>query len=213
MEFNELLEIVGEEPVFDSSLLLAGDVDPQDVRLQLSRWTKSSRLIQIRRGLYALAPPFQKVQPHPFLIANRLHSASYVSCQSALSYYGLIPDIPQRTISITTRRPTRYDTPLGKFVFRHIKMAYFFGYQQVDLGSNQEAYLATPEKALLDLIYLEPGGDSPPFIQELRLQNVSQLRANRLQKYMRTFDKPKLERAVNQLLTLFGKEMSEENRN
>jgi hypothetical protein len=67
MEFEQLLEIVGNEPVFETSLLLAGDVDPADVRRQLSRWTKAGRLYQLRRGLYALAPPFQKVKPHPFL--------------------------------------------------------------------------------------------------------------------------------------------------
>ncbi|MFH1314516.1 MAG: type IV toxin-antitoxin system AbiEi family antitoxin domain-containing protein, partial [Candidatus Eisenbacteria bacterium] len=78
MEFLELIEIVGDEPVFETGLLLAGEVDPADVRRQLSRWTKAGRLYQLRRGLYALAPPFQKVKPHPFLIANRMVRASYV---------------------------------------------------------------------------------------------------------------------------------------
>ena len=51
--------------------MLAGDVDPTDVRRQLSRWVTAGRLYRLRRGLYALAPPFQKVLPHPFLVANR----------------------------------------------------------------------------------------------------------------------------------------------
>lgn len=72
MEFGHLLRIVEDEPVFDTGLLLAGDVDPADVRRQLSRWTTAGRLYQLRRGLYALAPPFQKVKPHPFLVANRV---------------------------------------------------------------------------------------------------------------------------------------------
>jgi len=50
MEFANLLKIVGEEPVFETSLLLAGEVDPADVRRQLSRWTTSGRLHQLRRG-------------------------------------------------------------------------------------------------------------------------------------------------------------------
>ena len=69
MEFGRLLEIVGDEPIFETSLLLAGDVDSANTRRQLSRWTKAGRLHQLRRGLYALAPPFQKVKPHPFLTA------------------------------------------------------------------------------------------------------------------------------------------------
>ena len=61
MEFGKLLALVGEEPVFETALLLAGEVSPEGVRLQLSCWTKSGRLYQLRRGLYALAPPFQKI--------------------------------------------------------------------------------------------------------------------------------------------------------
>ena len=51
MEFRRLVEIVGDEPVFDTGLLLAGDVNPVDVRRQLSRWTKAGHLYQLRRGL------------------------------------------------------------------------------------------------------------------------------------------------------------------
>ncbi|MCS7080575.1 MAG: hypothetical protein NZ585_11100 [Chloracidobacterium sp.] len=54
MEFAELLRLVGNEPVFETGLLLAGAVDPNDVRRQLSRWTTAGRLYQLRRGLYAL---------------------------------------------------------------------------------------------------------------------------------------------------------------
>ena len=71
MKFEQLIEIAGEEPVFETGLLLAGDVDSADVQRQLSRWVQAGRLYQLRRGLYALAPPYQKVRPHPFLVANR----------------------------------------------------------------------------------------------------------------------------------------------
>ena len=54
MKFARLLEIVGDEPVFETGLLLCGDVDPADVRRQLSRWTRNGQLHQLRRGLYAL---------------------------------------------------------------------------------------------------------------------------------------------------------------
>ena len=81
---------MGDEPVFETGLLLAGDVDPVDVRRQLSRWTAAGYLYQVRRGLYALAPPYRKVEPHPFLAANRIVRPSYVSLQSALAFHGFI---------------------------------------------------------------------------------------------------------------------------
>jgi hypothetical protein len=160
MEFSNLIKIVGDEPAFETSLLLAGEVDPGDVRRQLSRWTKAGRLYQLRRGLYALAPPFQKVIPHPFVIANRMVQGSYVSCQSALAHYGLIPEYVPAITSVTAGRPARWETPFGNFEFRHLKGHLLRGYRLVDLGQGQKAFVAVPEKALLDLIHLHPGADS-----------------------------------------------------
>jgi len=196
MEFTLLLDIVGDEPVFETGLLLAGAVDSKDVRRQLSRWTKAGRLYQLRRGLYALAPPFQKVKPHPFVVANRMMRSSYVSLQSALGYYGLIPDVVPVTTSITTGRPGHWQTPLGVYTFRHIKTGWFAGYRLVDLGGNQQAFVATPEKALLDLVHLQPGGDSAEYLQELRLQGMERLDLAELQLQAELASSQKLRRAA-----------------
>ena len=58
--------------MFETGLLLSGDVYPREIYRQLSRWSQAGKIYQLRRGLYCLAPPFQKVKPHPFLVANRL---------------------------------------------------------------------------------------------------------------------------------------------
>lgn len=195
MDFARLLEIVGDEPVFETGLLLAGRVDPAQVRRQLSRWTASGRIFQLRRGLYALAPPFQKVRPHPFLVANRMVRASYVSCQSALAHYGLIPEYVPRVTSVTTARPGRWDTPLGRYRFRHIKGDLLWGYRLAEVSEGQKAFLATREKALLDLIYLQPGGDSPGYLGALRLQNLDRLDLDALQRQADLTGSPKLRRA------------------
>lgn len=196
MEFTGLLDVVGNEPVFETGLLLAGRVDPNDVRRQLSRWTKAGRLYQLRRGLYALAPPFQKVKPHPFVVANCMVRSSYVSLQSALRHYSLIPDIVSVTTSVTTSRPNQWETPLGVYVFRHVKTELFVGYRLLDLGGNQQAFVATPEKALLDLVHLQPGGDAHEYLQELRLQNLDALDLDELQHQAELASSPKLRRAA-----------------
>jgi len=69
MKWVELLNLVGGEPVFTSALLRSGRVSDAELRPQLARWTKAGRIHQLRRGLYILAPPFRKIEPHPFLIA------------------------------------------------------------------------------------------------------------------------------------------------
>jgi predicted transcriptional regulator of viral defense system len=202
MQFGDLVRVVGDEPVFESSLLLAGDVDPRDVRRQLSRWTSAGRLYQLRRGLYALAPPYQKVKPHPFVSANRMVHGSYVSCQSALAHYGLIPEYVPLVMSVTTSRPARWNTPLGDFAFRHIKSGLLRGYRLLDLGGGQQAFVATPEKALLDLIYLHPGADSPDYLRELRLQNLEDLDLDEVQRLAELLGSAKLVRAARLVVEL-----------
>jgi predicted transcriptional regulator of viral defense system len=208
MEYERLLELVGDEPVFETALLLAGKVNPDIVRLQLTRWTKSGRVYQLRRGLYSIAPPYQKVKPHPFLIANHLQRASYVSGQSALAFYGLIPEIVYITLSVTAKRPEHLETPLGIFEFRHIKPDLLSGYHMMDLG-GQQALVATPEKALLDLVYFQPGGGSEEYLRELRLQNLDRLNIAALCIQSDRFDSPKLHRAVEVIIRLAQTETQE----
>jgi predicted transcriptional regulator of viral defense system len=208
MEFNSLLKLIGDEPIFESSILLAGNVDPKLIRIQLSRWKKAGKIYQLRRGLYSIAPPYQRQQPHPFLVANHLQKASYVSLQSALSFYGLIPEVVNITTSVSTGRPERLDTPLGTFEFRHIKTELLFGYRMTELG-EQSALIATPEKALLDLIYLQPGGDSPAYLKELRLQNIEKLDKDLLRRQSEKFNTPKLQNAVKGILQLMSGESEE----
>ena len=190
--------LVGDVPVFESSLLLAGKVNPENVRLQLTRWTKSGRIYQLRRGLYAIAPPYQKVKPHPFVISNHLQRASYVSLQSALAFYGMIPETIQSTVSVSSGRPEQLSTPLGSFEFRHVKPELLRGYRMTDLR-GQQAFVATPEKALLDLIYLQPDGDSLVYLRELRLQNLDLLDMDTLSTLSEIFDTPKMHRAFKNI--------------
>jgi hypothetical protein len=196
MKFEELLAAVSDEPVFETGLLLAGEVDPNDVRRQFSRWVELGRLLQLRRGLYALAPPYRKAHPHPFLVANRMVRGSYVSLQSALSYHGLIPEGVPVTTSVTTGRPGRWDTPLGAFDFRHVQSELFQGYRRIEVAKDQEAFVATPEKALLDLIYLEPGSEDPAYLAELRLQHLDRIEPESLLRQAEAFRRPKLLRAA-----------------
>lgn len=202
MKFEDLLTLVREDPLFETGLLLAGDVDPADIHRQLSRWVKAGRLYQLRRGLYALAPPFQKYRPHPFLVANRLVPGSYVSLQSALGHYSLIPESVPVTTSVTTGRPGRWVTPLGTYDFRHLQPELLTGFRKRELAGGTGALLATPEKALLDLVYLEPEADSPEYLAELRLQNMDRLDLTELRHLAEATGKPKLRRAAERIARL-----------
>ncbi|NUQ37774.1 MAG: hypothetical protein HUU23_08250 [Caldilineales bacterium] len=209
MEFQQLLDIVDSEPVFETGLILAGDVDAADIRRQLSRWTAAGRLHQLRRGVYSLASPYQKVKPHPFAVANALVRGSYVSLQAALAHYGLIPEAAPVVTSVTTGRPGRWETALGVFEFRHVKTSWLHGYRQLDLGAGQRAFVAAPEKALLDLVHLQAGGDDPAYLAELRLQNLDRLHLERLSELAEQSDSPKLRRAAQHIAALAHLERTE----
>ena len=209
MKWEALLSLVADEPVFSSALLLAGNVSAAQVRLQLTRWAKAGRLLQLRRGVYALAPVWRKVQPHPFLAANALQRGSYVSLQSALTFYGVIPEHVPVVTSVGPGRPEIVRNPLGTFTYRHIARFLLFGYSQVEVAPRQLAFVASPEKALLDLVYLTPGGDSVDYLKELRLQNPEVIHAPILQQLARRSRKPKLIRTAERIVALLSAEEGE----
>ena len=214
MEFERLLELVGDEPVFETALLLAGKVNPKLVRLQLTRWTKSGRVYQLRRGLYAIAPPYQKVKPHPF--DCQPPAAGFV-CQRAVGAGFLWAD--PRYCAGYLQRIHWSPGALGRrrwvvFEFRHIKPGLLRGYRMTDWvrrirQPGQQALVATPEKALLDLVYLQPGGDTPAYLRELRLQNLERLDLDELCRQAEIFNTPKLHRAVETITRLAQSETQE----
>ena len=209
MRFDELLAIVADEPVFETGLLLAGDRDPGDVRRQLSRWVASGRLYRLRRGLYAPAPPYRKVRPHPFLVANQLQRGSYVSLQSALGHYGLIPEHVPVTTSVGPGGPRRFETPLGRFEYRRLAPALVSGYRHAEVAAGQRAFVATPEKAILDLVHLMPGGDRSEYLEGLRLQHLETLDLAALARLAAASGKPKLRRAADRVASLAQAEAAE----
>lgn len=205
MKWEDFLSITREMPVFSSSFLLAGQGAASGVRRQLDRWVKSGRIVQLRRGVYAVKPPYRGSIPHPFLVANWLRKPSYVSLQSALSQYGLIPEFVPATTSVTTGRPEELQTPLGRFLFRHVKKALFFGYAQTEISQGVSVFLASPEKALLDLLYLTPGSDSQAYLEELRFEPTDDFDWQALQKQAERIGGRKVTRAVKLILRMAGK--------
>jgi predicted transcriptional regulator of viral defense system len=192
MKWDELLDLIGSEPLFESSQLLAGTDSPGEIRRQLSRWTAAGRVIQLRRGLYLIAPPHAKVQPSPFTVASRLRRPSYVSMQSALAYHGLIPESVPVVTSVTTARPGRLETPLGTFSYRHVQQQLFWGYGEEEAVDGQSCFVAQPEKALIDLFYLTPGRITQSLVEELRLEASEGFDCDRLMEFAQRAGKPRL---------------------
>lgn len=205
MRWQQMQHTVKDEPLFETSLLLTGDVTRHQVQRQLSDWTQAQKIVQLRRGIYA----FPDQNPHPFVVANHLVAGSYVSLQMALAYYHLIPEHVAVVTSVTTQRPGTYENKFGRFSYRHITPSLFFGIEHRLLVNDEYAFLATPEKALLDLIHFRPQGDSKEYIESLRLQNLEILDLERLHHFAERAGKTKLKRAANVIEKIAQREAKE----
>ena len=100
-------------------------------------------------------------------------------------------------------RPQLRTTALGRFSFRHVKVDLLYGYRRVEVSPGQEAFVAVPEKALLDLVHVCPGGDEPAHLAELRL-DLSDLDLELLNRLAETASRPKLRRASRRIGALAG---------
>ncbi|MFH1760848.1 MAG: hypothetical protein ABIA63_07080 [bacterium] len=150
----------------------------------VNRALKHKEILCLKRGLYCLAEPFRAKNPHPFVIAGMLHSPSYVSMESSLRYYGLIPEAVYHVTSVTAKRSRIFKTALGHFCFKRIPCKKFrAGVKNINLSDNVWKYIASPLRAIADLIYLQKkitankdGMDF--FVKSLRIESDDLLSVN-----------------------------------
>jgi hypothetical protein len=121
-------------------------------------------IIRVKRNLYVVSPKVHNQEISSELVANHLYRPSYVSLESALSYYGLIPERVYSVRSVCMKMHRRYDTPLGQFEYMKVPEKYFpIGIKQEIIDKSYCFLIASPEKALCDLILCT---------NNLRLQSV-----------------------------------------
>jgi hypothetical protein len=125
---------------------------------KISELIKSGEIIPLKKGLYVNRKNPDFSGPQPFIIANHLWGPSYVSLESAMSYWGMIPERVHETSSVTIKLSKKYKTPAGRYSYRTMPWPYYsFGIKSVELSPGQTALIASPEKALCDKIITTAG--------------------------------------------------------
>lgn len=125
------------------------------LKLLVHRASKKGEILRLKPGLYILEKELRKTNPHPFAVAAMLHSPSNISLESALSFHGLIPEAVYQVSSVTLQRSRTYHTPLGVFMFLRVPSNQLrAGIEVVKLSDNFWAFVATPLRAIADLVYL-----------------------------------------------------------
>lgn len=144
--YIDLLKNHSEIPIFhvnDFEILL--NQKKEVIRVELVRMVKKGLLSKLTNGFYA--NPFS--YPSLDQIAMYLKKPSYISLEKALNIHGIIPQTVYTYTLVTVNSPHTYSVNRNIFEYHHIQLSYFFGFQK----SNQNIYLADPEKALLDFLY------------------------------------------------------------
>lgn len=168
----------------------------QVINNQLMRWQKNGKIIKLRRNIYMLNADDRKINPSRLFIAGEIYKPSYVSMEYALSFYGLIPEKTADITSITTKKTSVFENIYGRFVYQHIKIECFTGFVEAKDEAGLIYYIAVPEKALVDFIYLNlkrfTGNFQRILAESFRLQNTDILNEKKMFNYAKLFKCKKL---------------------
>jgi predicted transcriptional regulator of viral defense system len=181
--------------------------------MNLVRWQRKGYILKLRNGWYA----FQDTESHEnieWLAANLIYAPSYISLQTALSWYNLIPEMITMTTSVTSRKTNQFITSLGRFDYHRIKPElYGFGYTLEDADPDQGRFkngrkimVASPQKAILDFFYINSFYDSEKEMEGLRL-NENELAKALNEDFFRFLERYKnnaLERRINLMIKTYG---------
>lgn len=174
-------------------------------RRRLIEWQEKEYIRKVAKGRYIFSD--LKIDENVlFEIANRIYSPSYVSLESALSYYQLIPEAVYGITSVSTRRTYSFQTTLSEFTYKTIRPALFFGYEIMTFNSKVFK-IASMEKAILDFFYLHPYINSESDFTSLRFNAevfMQIYNRKRMQGYLRKFAK----KALSERISIFLKFMT-----
>ena len=127
--------------------------DYSAVRMKLSRLVAQGVLRRLKKGFYCLAPDYSSKLIEHGVIANALYGPSYISFDSALSLYGLIPERTYETMSAVIKRGAFYRTPVGRFGYYQIPQDVFGMGVRSEKTANGTYLMANPTKALCDTLF------------------------------------------------------------
>lgn len=201
MTFKERMHPLG---CFNINQILLWEADFN--RNNLTRWCRKGFLIKLRNQYYTF-PDYLGTPDFARYVANRIYAPSYISLHSALSFYGMIPEEVVQFTSVTTLKTARFDNPVGTFHYQNVKIHYFFGYEMKIMQNGRGLQFATPEKALLDLLYLNPFYRTEQDMEELRLDEdfmENEFNKDRLSEYLSKVKNKSLETRLACLLKVYG---------
>ena len=174
-------------------------------RNNLTRWEKKDLLVKLRQGYYSF-PEYLEQRDFALYISNRIYKPSYISLHTALSFYGIIPEAVTQITAVTSLKTAEFENKFGVYSYQTVRPELIFGYDLKAFG-NRNIQFASPEKAILDLLYLYPFYNNSDELKELRFDEdfmENDLNIELLNKYVQQFENKKLENRVKLLLNIYN---------
>jgi predicted transcriptional regulator of viral defense system len=171
----------------------------------LTRWTKKNLIVKLRNSWYTF-PEYLKTPNLQYFVSNKIYSPSYVSLHSALAFYGIIPEAIVRTTAVSSLKKANFENTFGSFSYQKVLPELMFGYEQKSFLNKHSLIFATPEKAILDLLYLYPLYNNEREITELRFDEEfmqEDLNVERLNIFTERFKSKVLRSRINLLLKIY----------
>ena len=188
------------------SLARVRAIYPTFNRRNYSEWQKAGYIVPLRQGWYAFAD-YVNQPDYARYLASKIYTPSYISLHTALSFYGIIPEAVVAISSITTRKTAQFENVFASYSYQTIKPSLFWGYEPKQLSDGKTYLLATPEKALIDLLYLYPQYSTEEEMRELRLDEDfmhNELDKERLLEYTTRIGSPIITKRVQLMLKTYG---------
>lgn len=143
---------------FDYQTLLDVLKDYSRPRDKITDLMRKRIIVRIKKGLYMFGDEYRRRPFSREILANLIYGPSYISLDTALQHYGLIPEHVQAATSVTTGRSRKFSTPVGLFTYHRIPLnAYRIGMTRQETSPDEGYLIATAEKALCDKIRLDRG--------------------------------------------------------
>ena len=165
MRIREFERHIQELPAFNLNELRK--LEPGFHRQQLSDWQGRGYIRPLAAGHYLLAGQAMD-EATRFMLANQIYAPSYVSLESALAYYQVIPETVLGVTNISARKTQQFASDWGVFSYRSLQPQWTLGYRVVEARAGRKFKLASLEKAVLDTLYLNPWIQSADDLEGLR---------------------------------------------
>ncbi|MDO9547078.1 MAG: hypothetical protein Q7J07_10080 [Pelolinea sp.] len=171
-------------------------------REQLSYW-QSKEYIKPFAGRYYYLSDQLVDEGFLYMMANKIYEPSYISLESALEKYQIIPETVLGVTSISSRKTKQFQSTWGVLSYQSIKATFMFGYKVIEVRKNIKYKIAMIEKAILDYLYLNTEVNSSEDFESLRWnkdQILKQIDNQLLENYLVIFNNKALEYRLQRLL-------------